>query len=44
MRLILAEGPLTEKQVVQKIFRLAAFSAGLAFATIVLQYYFLVVR
>jgi UDP-N-acetylglucosamine--dolichyl-phosphate N-acetylglucosaminephosphotransferase len=44
VRLILAEGPLTEKQVAQKIFRLAAFSAGLAFATIVLQYYFLVVR
>jgi len=44
VRLLLADGPLTEKQVAQKIFRLAAFSAGLAFATIALQYYFLVVR
>ncbi len=44
VRLILTEGPLTEKQVAQKIFKLAAFSAALAFATIVLQYYFLVVR
>lgn len=44
VRLILADGPLTEKEVAQKIFRLAAFSALLAFATIALQYYFLVVR
>lgn len=44
VRLILSDGPLTEKQVAQKIFRLAAFSAGLAFTTIALQYYFLVVR
>ncbi|HEX6067423.1 MAG TPA: UDP-N-acetylglucosamine-1-phosphate transferase [Nitrososphaera sp.] len=44
VRLILADGPLTEKEVVQKIFRLATFSAALAFATLVLQYYFLVVR
>ena len=44
VRLILADGPLTEKEVAQKIFRLAAFSALLAFTTIALQYYFLVVR
>lgn len=44
VRLILADGPLSEKEVAQKIFRLAAFSAVLAFATIALQYYFLVIR
>lgn len=44
VRLIVADGPLTEKEVAQKIFRLAAFSAGLAFATIALQYYFLAVK
>jgi UDP-N-acetylglucosamine--dolichyl-phosphate N-acetylglucosaminephosphotransferase len=44
VRLILADGPLSEKEVAQKIFRLAIFSALLAFATIILQYYFLVVR
>jgi UDP-N-acetylglucosamine--dolichyl-phosphate N-acetylglucosaminephosphotransferase len=44
VRLILAEGPLSEREVAGKIFRLAAFSAGLAFATIAIQYYFLVIR
>lgn len=44
VRLILAEGPLSEKEIAGKIFRLAAFSAGLAFATIAIQYYFLVIR
>ncbi len=44
VRLILADGPLSEKEVVQMIFRLAAFSAVLAFATIALQYYFLVIK
>lgn len=44
VRLILADGPLTEKEVAQKIFALAAFSAALAFVTITLQYYFLVMR
>jgi UDP-N-acetylglucosamine--dolichyl-phosphate N-acetylglucosaminephosphotransferase len=44
VRLILADGPLSERAVAQKIFALAAFSAVLAFATIALQYYFLVIR
>ncbi len=44
VRLMLADGPLAEKEIAGRIFRLAAFSAGLAFATIVIQYYFLVVR
>jgi UDP-GlcNAc:undecaprenyl-phosphate GlcNAc-1-phosphate transferase len=44
VRLILADGPLTEKEIAHKIFRLAAFSAVLAFATVSLQYYFLVIR
>ncbi len=44
VRLILADGPLSEKEVARKIFSLAAFSAVLAFATIALQYYFLVIR
>ena len=44
VRLIVADGPLTEKEIAHKIFRLAAFSAALAFATIALQYYFLVIR
>lgn len=44
VRLILAEGPLSEKEIAGKIFHLAAFSAGLAFATIAIQYYFLVIR
>jgi UDP-N-acetylglucosamine--dolichyl-phosphate N-acetylglucosaminephosphotransferase len=44
VRLILAEGPLSEKEVASKIFRLAAFSAGLAFATIAIQYYFVVLK
>jgi UDP-N-acetylglucosamine--dolichyl-phosphate N-acetylglucosaminephosphotransferase len=44
VRLILADGPLTEKEIAHKIFRLAAFSAAFAFATIALQYYFLVIR
>lgn len=41
VRLILADGPLTEKQIGQRIFVLAAFSALLAFATIAMQYFFL---
>jgi UDP-N-acetylglucosamine--dolichyl-phosphate N-acetylglucosaminephosphotransferase len=44
VRLILADGPLSEKEVAQKIFALAAFSSVLAFTTIALQYYFLVMR
>jgi UDP-GlcNAc:undecaprenyl-phosphate/decaprenyl-phosphate GlcNAc-1-phosphate transferase len=44
VRLVLADGPLSEKEVGQKILRLAAFSAMLAFITIALQYYFLVIR
>ncbi len=43
VRLILADRPLSEKEVAQKIFRLAGFSAALAFVTIALQYYLLVI-
>ncbi|AIF84774.1 UDP-N-acetylmuramyl pentapeptide phosphotransferase/UDP-N-acetylglucosamine-1-phosphate transferase [Candidatus Nitrososphaera evergladensis SR1] len=43
VRLILADGPLSEKEVAQKIFWLSMFSALLAFATIAIQYYFLMV-
>lgn len=43
VRLILADGPLSEKEIAQKIFRLSAFSALLAFATIAIQYYFTVI-
>ena len=39
VRLILADGPLDEKTIGIKIFILAAFSAGLAFASIVIQYF-----
>ena len=39
VRLILADGPLTEKQIGTKIFILAGFSAGLAFISIAIQYY-----
>jgi UDP-N-acetylglucosamine--dolichyl-phosphate N-acetylglucosaminephosphotransferase len=42
VRLILADGPLSEKEVAQKIFWLSMFSALLAFATIAIQYYFIV--
>ncbi|MEO9295097.1 MAG: UDP-N-acetylglucosamine-1-phosphate transferase [Nitrososphaera sp.] len=41
VRLILADGPLTEKEIGNRIFRLAVVSALLAFATIAIQYFFL---
>lgn len=44
VRLIVADGPLGEKEVGQKIFRLAVVSALMAFATIAIQYYFVVVK
>jgi UDP-GlcNAc:undecaprenyl-phosphate GlcNAc-1-phosphate transferase len=44
VRLILADGPLTEKEIGSRIFRMAMFSALLAFATIAIQYFFLGVR
>jgi hypothetical protein len=44
VRLILADGPLSEKDIAKKIFWLSTFSALLAFATIALQYYFVVMR
>lgn len=41
VRLILADGPLTEKEIANRIFRLAIMSALLAFVTIAIQYFFL---
>src|SRR5919201_6294562 len=41
VRLILAEGPLSEKEIGYKIFQLAIFSSLLAFISIFIQYYFL---
>jgi UDP-GlcNAc:undecaprenyl-phosphate GlcNAc-1-phosphate transferase len=41
VRLILAEGPLSEKQIGYHIFKLAIFTSLLAFISIVIQYYFL---
>lgn len=41
VRLILADGPLAEKEIGNRIFRLAIMSALLAFATIAIQYFFL---
>jgi UDP-N-acetylglucosamine--dolichyl-phosphate N-acetylglucosaminephosphotransferase len=40
LRLILAEGPLSEKEIGYKIFKLAAFSSFLAFISIIIQYHF----
>ena len=42
VRLLLVDGPLSEKDVGCRIFRLAIFSSFLAFISIVIQYYFLV--
>ena len=41
LRLILADGPLSEKEIVKKILKLAIYSSVLALATVVIQYYFL---
>lgn len=42
LRLILVDGSLTEKESAHKIFKLAIFSAILAFITIAIQYYFVI--
>jgi UDP-GlcNAc:undecaprenyl-phosphate/decaprenyl-phosphate GlcNAc-1-phosphate transferase len=41
LRLILADGPLTEKEIGRKIVKLAIYSSVLALVSIVIQYYFL---
>jgi UDP-N-acetylglucosamine--dolichyl-phosphate N-acetylglucosaminephosphotransferase len=41
VRLIVADGPLGEKEIGHRIFRLAIISALMAFVTIAIQYYFL---
>jgi UDP-N-acetylglucosamine--dolichyl-phosphate N-acetylglucosaminephosphotransferase len=41
LRLILANGPLSEEEIGKKILHLAIYSSLLAFLTIVIQYYFL---
>jgi hypothetical protein len=38
----LVDGPLSEKDVGCRIFRLAIFSSFLAFISIIVQYYFLI--
>lgn len=43
VRLIVADGPLGEKEIGGKILRLAAFTALLAFVSIAIQYYFVVI-
>lgn len=40
VRLILARGPLSEQEIITKIFILATFSSVLAFITIIIQYFF----
>ena len=41
LRLILADGPLSEKEIGKKILKLAIYSSILALLTVVIQYYFL---
>jgi UDP-GlcNAc:undecaprenyl-phosphate/decaprenyl-phosphate GlcNAc-1-phosphate transferase len=41
VRLLLVDGPLSEKDIGCKIFKLAIFSSFLAFISIIIQYYFL---
>src|SRR5690348_18202435 len=41
VRLILADGPLSEKEIVYQIFKLATFTSFLAFISIIIQYHFL---
>jgi hypothetical protein len=41
VRLILADGPLSEREIGYYIFKLAVFSSLLAFISILIQYYFL---
>jgi UDP-N-acetylglucosamine--dolichyl-phosphate N-acetylglucosaminephosphotransferase len=42
VRLLLVDGPLSEKDIGCRIFRLAIFSSFLAFISIIIQYYFLI--
>jgi UDP-N-acetylglucosamine--dolichyl-phosphate N-acetylglucosaminephosphotransferase len=44
VRLILADGPLGEKEIGYKIFKLAGFTSFLAFVTIAMQYFILGMR
>ena len=44
VRMIVASGPLGEKEVGMAIFKLAGFSAALAFATVIIQYVFIGMR
>jgi UDP-N-acetylglucosamine--dolichyl-phosphate N-acetylglucosaminephosphotransferase len=41
LRLILADGPMSEKEIGKKILKLAIYSSILALVTVVIQYYFL---
>lgn len=41
LRLILADGPLSEKEIAKKILKLAIYSSVLALTTVAIQYYFL---
>jgi UDP-N-acetylglucosamine--dolichyl-phosphate N-acetylglucosaminephosphotransferase len=41
LRLMLAEGPLSEKEICHQIFKLAIFSSFLALISIIIQYHFL---
>lgn len=41
LRLILAEGPLSEREIAYQVFKLALFSSILSFISIIIQYYFL---
>src|ERR1700730_5978347 len=41
LRLILADGPLSEKEIAKNILKLAIYSSLLALTTVVIQYYFL---
>jgi len=44
VRLILLDGPLSEKQIVNKIYKLGFFSSCLSFITILLQYFILNIK
>ncbi|HZA06896.1 MAG TPA: UDP-N-acetylglucosamine-1-phosphate transferase, partial [Nitrososphaeraceae archaeon] len=41
VRLLLVDGPLSEKTISHQIFKLAVFSSVLAFISIIIQYYFI---
>jgi UDP-N-acetylglucosamine--dolichyl-phosphate N-acetylglucosaminephosphotransferase len=44
VRLILLDGPLSEKQIIGRIYRLGIFSSSLSFITILLQYLISIIR